>query len=262
MRVFDRVDRKGVEDRELQLSLFSIAINVVLAAGVALLMYPTVSAHPIIFSARTSRIFFFGFCGLCVLLVSYLFDRQIVVRRLRREIVQNQLRFAQMQEQAGRDLLGSMSGLDHFQDRLMMEFKRSVQTEEPLSVLVIRVSPASALAEDRELTAAYGDAAKAITRKLRRQDSLFLFMPGAFGILLPGSKVMDARQTSDRLMEGLSDAAGAVGRFTSEIKIFNYPENIESAHAMELAVRGLLPRDLVSEPMVADALSGSGRHKG
>jgi GGDEF domain-containing protein len=261
MRIFDRVDREGVEHRELQLSLLSIGINVILAAGVALLMYPTISTHPVIFSAQTSRIFFFGFCGLCVLLVSYLFDRQIVVRRLRREIVQNQMRFAQLQEQAGRDLLGSMSGLDHFQDRLVMEFKRSVQTGDSLSVLVVRLSPAAALAEEREVTAAYGDAAKAISRKLRRQDSLFLFMPGAFGILLPGAKVMDARQVSDRLKEGLGDAAGAVGRFTSDIKIFNYPENIESAHELELAIHSLMPRDLVAESVVADSLSFSGRSR-
>jgi hypothetical protein len=86
-------------------------------------------------------------------------------------------------------------------------------------------------------------------------------MPGAFGILLPGAKVMDARQVSDRLKEGLGDAAGAVGRFTSDIKIFNYPENIESAHELELAIHSLMPRDLVAESVVADSLSFSGRSR-
>ena len=64
-----------------------------------------------------------------------------------------------------------------------------------------------------------------------------------------------AREFSARIAEGLSDAAGVIGRFTSDIKTFNYPEHVETAHELELAVRSLLPRDIVSEPAVADAFA-------
>ena len=124
MRVFDQVDPQRVERRELQLTMLSLSVNVILAAGAALLMYPTISAHPVIFGATTSRAMFVGFCALCVLLVGYLFDRQITVRRLRNEIAQQNLKYTQLRLQAGRDLLNSLAGLNHFQDRLVMEFKR------------------------------------------------------------------------------------------------------------------------------------------
>src|SRR5215469_6286476 len=95
MRVFDQVDPQRVERRELQLTMLSLFVNVILAAGAALLMYPTISAHPVIFGATTSRAMFVGFCALCVLPVGYLFDRQIVVRRLHNEIAQQHLKYTQ-----------------------------------------------------------------------------------------------------------------------------------------------------------------------
>ena len=255
MRVFDQVDPQRVEKRELQLTILSLSVNAILAAGAALLMYPTISAHPIIFGELTSRVFFMGFCVLSVLLVGYLFDRQIVVRRLRNEIAQEHLKYSQLRLQAARDVTSTLSGLNHFQDRLAMEFKRAVQTESALSVLVIQLTPSNAVDDPNEVTIAFGDAAKAMMRKLRREDSLFNFSLGAFGILLPGTKVLDAREFSARIAEGLSDAAGVVGRFTSAIKTFNYPEHVETAHELELAVRSLLPRDIVTELSIAESFA-------
>ncbi len=255
MRVFDQVDPQRVEKRELQLTILSLSVNAILAAGAALLMYPTISAHPIIFGELTSRVFFMGFCVLSVLLVGYLFDRQIVVRRLRNEIAQEHLKYSQLRLQAARDVTSTLSGLNHFQDRLAMEFKRAVQTESALSVLVIQLTPSNAVEDPNEVAVAFGDAAKAMMRKLRREDSLFNFSLGAFGILLPGTKVLDAREFSARIAEGLSDAAGVVGRFTSSIKAFNYPEHVETAHELELAVRSLLPRDIVTEPSIAESFA-------
>jgi predicted signal transduction protein with EAL and GGDEF domain len=247
MRVFDQVDPQRVERRELQLTILSLSVNAILAAGAALLMYPTISAHPVIFGAGTSRIFFVGFCILSVLLVGYLFDRQIVVRRLRNEIAQEHLKYSQLRLQAARDLISTLAGLDHFQDRLAMEFKRAAQTRAALSVLVIQLMPANAVEDANEVTVAYGDAAKAMMRKLRREDSLFNFSLGAFGILLPGAKVLDAREFSARIAEGLSDAAGVVGRFTSTVKTLNFPEHVETAQELGQAVRSLLPRTNNSE---------------
>ena len=86
MRVFDRVDSATAEKREFQLGVLSLVCIAVLGAGMALLMYPNVTEHPVYFSERTTKILFFGFCGLCLLLFGYLLNRQLVVRRLRREV--------------------------------------------------------------------------------------------------------------------------------------------------------------------------------
>jgi hypothetical protein len=247
MRVFDQVDPQRIERRELQLTILSLSVNAILAAGAALLMYPTISAHPVIFGETTSRIFFAAFCILSVLLVGYLFDRQILVRRLRNQIAQEHLKYSQLRLQAARDLMSTLSGMDRFQDRMATEFRRATQSGAALSVLIIQLTPANAVEDANEVTVAYGDAAKAMMRKLRREDSIFSFSLGAYGILLPGAKVLDAREYSARIAEGLSDAAGVVGRFTSTIKALNYPEQVETVADLDRAVRSLLPRNIVSE---------------
>jgi GGDEF domain-containing protein len=257
MRFFDRVDSTTIETRELQLTVLSLSIIIVLVVGVAVLMYPTISAHPVVFSERTAKIFFFGFCALSMLLLGYLVERQIVVRRLRREVVQAQVRYSELHRQAGKDLLDTLAGLNPFQDRLVMEFKRAVNCRDTLSIMVVRLAPTAALVNPAEITAALGDAAKALSRKLRREDSLYHFSTGIFGIMLPGVKVQDARIVAGRLAEGLSDAAGAVCRFTHDVKIFNYPQHAATASELEASVRSLLPSELVSEPSLADSFESS-----
>jgi len=253
MRLFDRVDSKSVDKREFHLAVFSLSIITVLVTGIAILMYPTIETHPVIFSARTLKISFFGFCALSLLLLGYLVDRQIVVRRLRREIRQAEARYTELHRQVGKDLLETLAGMNHFQDRLMMEFRRAVNLRDTLSVMVVRLTPTANLINPAEVTAALGDAVKAITRKLRREDSLYHFAEGAFGIMLPGVSVQNARIVAARLAEGLNDVSGAVDRFTHDVKIFNYPQHAATASELENAVRALLPAELVSEPAVAEA---------
>jgi GGDEF domain-containing protein len=253
MRLFDRVDSTSVDKRELQLAAFSLSIITVLVAGIATLMYPSIESHPILFSVRTLKISFFGFCALSLLLLGYLIDRQIVVRRLRRKIRQAELRYTELHRQVGKDLLAALAGMNHFQDRLSMEFRRAVNLRDALSVVVVRLSPNPNVVNSAEVTAALGDAVKAITRKLRREDSLYHFSEGIFGVMLPGVSVQNARIVTARLTESLNDVSGAVDRFTSEVKIFNYPQHAATASELESAVRSLLPAELVSEPSIAAA---------
>jgi len=265
MQLFDRVDRETVEKREYQLTIFSLSVIAVLVAGVAVLMYPTVATHPIIFTEETSRIFFLSFCGLSVLLMGYLIDRQIVVRRLRREIREAQVRYRELRYRTGEDLLGALAGMNHFQDRLVMEFKRAVSMRDTLSVMVILLTPSKDHSDGTEHMPALGDAIKSISRRLRREDSLYYFAANTFGIMLPGLSMQDAGSFASRLGEGLSDVAGATVRFTQEIRIFNYPQHAATAHELEKAVRALLPDDLVTEPSLAEAYesseSGGSGHK-
>jgi hypothetical protein len=104
------------------------------------------------------------------------------------EIAQQHLKYTQLRLQAGRDLLSSLSGLNHFQDRLVMEFKREVQSGAALSVLVIRLTPADSVEDSNEVTVAYGDAAKAMMRSCAARTRVLL-LGRVFGILLPDARV-------------------------------------------------------------------------
>lgn len=246
-----------VERAEFHLTVFSIAIIAIFASAIAVLMYPTILNHPVLFGARTVRVFFIGFCVLCALLVGYLVERQAVVRRLRREIIEGQVRYSNLQRQAGRDMLATLAGLNHFQGRLVMEYKRALNCGNSLTVMVVLVSPVADLPDEGGVTGAVCDAVKAITRKLRREDSLYHFSSGAFGTIMPGITAKEAQVTAARMSEGLIDAAGAVPRFASEIKIFNYPQTAATAHELEQAVRLLLPKELVSDLSISDSFVDS-----
>lgn len=253
MELFDKVDPARIEERGFQLTVFSLSVIAILVAAVCILMYPTVSSRPMIFTERTSKTFFFGFCALSVLLLGYLIDRQIVVRRLRREIRNSEEQYIKLHKRAGQDLLSTISGMNHFQDRLAMEFRRAANSSDTLSVMVVLITPTERLARRAEITSALGDAAKAISRRLRREDSLYHFPQGAFAIVMPGVNAKDEKVMADRLTEGLNDVAGAFARFTYDVKTFNYPQHAATAHELEDAVRSLLPEEITSDMSTAAA---------
>jgi GGDEF domain-containing protein len=256
MRVFDRVDSASVEKREFQLAILSLICIVILSVGMALLMYPAVTEHPVYFSERTTRILFFGFCGLCLLLFGYLLNRQLVVRRLRREVTLARMRYSELRVHASEDLLKTLSGMSRFQDRLMMEFKRSANSDQPLSVVVILLKPGEGITDPTDVTSTLGDAVTAISRKIRGDDSLYHFLGGAFGIILHGKSAQDGRLVAARIADGLSDAAGVAKRFTFEVKVINYPQNVASAYELEAAVTALLPDESCHTPNMEHSHAG------
>jgi hypothetical protein len=79
-------------------------------------------------------------------------------------------------------------------------------------------------------------------RKLRGEDSMYLFSPGVFCIVLPGVTAQNAYLIAGRLTEGLQDASGLYSRFSFRLQVFNYPEHAKSARQMEEAVRPFMPK--------------------
>ena len=237
MRIFDRIDPASLDRREMQLWLLAIATITILATGMALLMYPTVFSEPVVLSGSTLRKVFLGFCGLSVLFVAYLLDRQHVMRQLRKRLSDEEVRNQKLRHQASEDLLETLPKYSHFQDRLPMELRRASRTQGSLSLLIIRIKISSQISGQNEIATAFGDAAKSIVRRLRREDSMYLFAPGIFGVLLPGSTVDAGNRVADRLVDGLRDASGASDRFTSELRVVNYPEHTETSWGMEQALR-------------------------
>lgn len=253
MRIFDRVSPGNLERREVQLSVFVSVTIGVLALGTAVLMYPTVFSHQTS-NDRTLRISFFGFCALCVLLGFYLWDRQATIRRLRRDMAEHRRQMIETRRQASVELLKTMPNFSSFQDRLPMEFRRTATTTEKLSILVITCKFPPNYSSPSETTAALGDAAKVIARKLREEDSIYILAPACFGAVLPGVDMSAAQRVCSRLGEGLADAAGANRRFQFELNVVNYPEHASSAHELQQAVSALVFVDDSLQGM-AEALS-------
>jgi GGDEF domain-containing protein len=243
MRAFDRIDPTMLDRRELHLWLLAITVMLVMAIGMALLMYPTAFSEPVVLTDPTLRKTFFGFCVLSVLLAGYFLDRQLTIRQLRKRLFEEQRRVAKLRHEASAELLESLPGFGHFQDRIAMEFRRASHTQEPLSLLVVQLKPARELSEPVEITSAFGDGAKALVHTLRREDSIYQFRPGVFGILLPGVSATDAYHVLDRIADRLQAASGAGECFSFDARIVNYPEHIATAREMEKAVVSFLPEN-------------------
>jgi len=241
MKASAPMESVDLERREFQLSLFACLAIVILAAGLAVLMYPAVFSNREFSPNRTPQVAFFGFCTLSCLLVAYIVNRQVTIQALRHQITIDRKRASEALKQASADLLETLPNFNKFEDELSMEFRRAAAAKLTLSVLVVTVKLHAAFSEANLGMSVLGDAVKAISRKLREQDSIYFLRAGFFGVILPGVDRLAVQQVSAHLTEGLSDAAGANDRFSFKIDTISYPEQATSAFDLELAVCGLLP---------------------
>lgn len=241
-----------LERREIHLGLFACVAIVVLAAGMALLMYPAVFSNHDPAASRTPKVAYFGFCGLSCLLVAYLVDRQITIQRLRAQMATDRKQASEALRQASADLLTTMPNFTTFEDRLAMEIRRAGVAGLKLSVVAVGISLHPAFTDPGLSMSVLGDAAKAISRRLREEDSIYVLRPGHFGVILPGVDQAAAKRVCARLIEGLSDAAGANSRFSFKVNSISYPEQTSTAHDMELVVCGWLPEDDVQRNALQD----------
>jgi GGDEF domain-containing protein len=253
MWIFDRIDPRNLNRREWELWMLALTVILILAVGMALLMYPTALSNDLIVSGATKRKMFFGFCALSVLLVGYFLDRRIVISHLRRRLAEEHQRFVAMRHEASVDMLATLPGFTLFRDRLAMELRRAASTHLPLSLLVVQLEPSLQLPDKYEVDTAFGDAAKALTRKLRAEDSIYRFRRGVFGVVLPGVGTENAYRIASRFMEGLRDASGASTRFLFDVHVINYPEHADTAREMEEAALSLFPTERLAEQAVEAA---------
>jgi GGDEF domain-containing protein len=248
--LFDKINPEQLDRRELQLTILACCTILILGAGLALLMYPVVFSY----SSVMLRNAFYGFCGLSALLAMYLVDRQITILHLRRQIADAGKRAAETKIEASAELLNAIPNLSSFKDRLAMEYRRAAAADQVLSVLVITVILPEDVSSTPLAISLLSDAAKAISRKLRGQDSLYVLRPHCFGTILPTVSRSVAERISHRVAEGLSDAAGATNRFSYKINIVNWPANAASAHDLQEAVFTLLPSDNSMRSMAEETL--------
>jgi len=244
--ILNREELDKLELRELQLTLLSVAVVVILAGGLAAFMYPLVFVHPE-GNKWTLRAAFFGFCVLVALFVGYLIERQRTVRKLKQHLLAEVERNLALKHQANLDLLGSMPDASQFWDRLTMEFRRARTMQKTLSLVLLKVSTCSGKNPDM---AAVGSAcAKAMSRRLRPTDSIFRLSPDVFGVVLPETDAMNGKRVAVRLQEELQNTRAAFG-VLFELNVYNYPEDVVSAHEMEDLVKSLLPEQQVWDATV------------
>jgi len=243
VQVFDKINQKTLDRRDRQLAILALVMVAILGVGMALLMYPTVFGKAAVLPVAPSQTLFYAFCALCILMVVYLINRMFLVHQLRANLIEEHEQLAQVLRESSAELLGTLMGFSHFQDRLAMDFRRATQINEPLSLLLVRINRSKMFAQGPQAEVALGDAAKVLSRKLRMEDSLYRLSSDVFGIVLPGAADELARQAANRLSEGLADASGASNRFTADIQVVNYPDNANSASEMERRASTLVAAD-------------------
>jgi GGDEF domain-containing protein len=236
---FDRPELDSLERRELQLAILAAVIVLVLAGGVVLLIYPLVFVHAIEANKWSLRVTFIGFCALSLLFVGYLLDQHRTVRRLKQKLLKEHQRNVKLRDQGNVELLHSLPDLNRFQDCVAMEYRRAASSEGALSLLLVKLKLSPGELDSDAGRGALGEAARAISGKLRPTDSVYQFGPGLFGVIFPNTNTANAKQISLRLQEALR-AAGGRGLFTFEVLLYNYPENVTSAHELQQAVSSLL----------------------
>jgi GGDEF domain-containing protein len=238
-----RARQQDVDQREFQLTVFACIAILVLAGGLAVLMYPAVFAIRAASASKTPQVAFVGFCGLACLLVAHIVDRQLTIQRLRLQIEVDRKRAEEGLRQASADLLGAVPNFSTFEDRLSMEFRRAAAAQRALAVFIIVIKLRPAFSESALATCAIGDAAKAVSQKLRDEDSIYVLSRGFLAVILPGVDPSTGLRVSSRFAVGLSNASGPDERFDFEIYAVNYPEHAKSLHDLGEMVCGYLPED-------------------
>jgi GGDEF domain-containing protein len=234
MRIFDSIRLLDLDRRAWQLWALAMVMILILAAGMALLMYSLVVREGITMAGRTTLRIIFGFCLLAVLFVGYLIDRQVVIARLRKELSEEKKRNIELRAQGNKELLATLFGPGQFCGRLALELQRAAKSKLPLAGLTIALEVAPGLADDNDaIYSSFGDAVKSMLHRLRGEDSIYRFTSGVFGILLPGTAPDVARRVATRIADGLSEAMGISKRYSFDIRITSFPDEAKSAAEME-----------------------------
>jgi GGDEF domain-containing protein len=239
MATLNRKELDQLESRQMQLTVLAAVFFFVLAGGLTAFMYPLVFLHPE-GNRWTLRVAFFGFIALTLLFMGYLVDRQRMVGKLKQQLIEELERNVELRLQASTDMLQSMPDLNHFWDRLSMEFRRAMTMEKTLSILLVKAKSAPGAASADQNSPAWGDAAKVMTRKLRPTDSIYRLAGDVFGLVLPETDVANAKVISLRLQTELQSVR-AKHRCAFEIAVHNYPQHVKSAHELQDIVKSMLP---------------------
>ena len=232
MQVFDRIRLKDVDRRDWQLWVLTLAMILILAGGLALLMYSLVPPNNVLLNEQTMLMCVFGFCILNLLFVGYLIDRHRVIARLRRELNEERSYNLHLRNRGSQEVLQTLLGPGQFHERLALELEHATRAGLPLSALTVSLEAHDrAVAPESYLT--FGEAAKEMLFKLRPEDSIYQFSPGVFRILLPRTASPDAQRVAVRVAGSLVDVMGPSRRYSFDVRVTSFPEHARTAREMD-----------------------------
>ena len=241
MTIFDRIRLQDIDRRNWQLWVLAIVMILILASGLALHMYTLASTPGYSLSQRSVLKGMIGFCGLAILFVGYLIDRQAVIAHLRNELENEKTLNMERRTRGNKELIQTLFGPGQFCERLALELQRAANSDLPLSGLTISLEVSSDLSDIEEIYSALGEAVKAMMNRLRGEDSIYQLTSGVFGILLPRTGADLARGVAVRVADALNEAMGMSKRYSFDIHISNFPDQAKNAPEMEELMRA--PRD-------------------
>ena len=244
MHIFDEIQPQQLERRQFHLTVLSSLAIVVLATGVALFMYPTIFSKTILLTSGSLRFAFYGFCLLSALLVGYLWDRQLTIRRLTEQVRAEQRRNRELRLKASSDLLNMIPGMRGFKEHLFAQSQVAGGNAAAFSVAVVRLYLSGTVTQKIEEQMALADAAQVIHRRLRTEDSIWTLGRGVYGIILSAKDAAAAKQFTSSVELGLQDAAGVTNRFSADSQFLTFAGRSRSPYELEQAVNALLPREL------------------
>jgi GGDEF domain-containing protein len=233
VQVFDHIDPRKLERRDAELWIMAITMIGILAGGMALLMYFSSLWGPVLPKGVSLRVIILSFCVLSLLLVAYLIERQLTVRRLRHQLREERTRTARLLGQASADLLETLPDIEQFRTRLKLEFSNAETFQQPLSLVLTYLHPSRQVLDSDETSTVIADAIKATVRMLHGEDIVYLLARGVFGIILPGMLEEDADSVAERVRERLLEASGANTRFAYNVHVINYPRQVASIREID-----------------------------
>ncbi len=249
MHIFDEIQPQQLDRRQLQLTVLYRLTIAFIATGVEMLIYPWIFSRDILLSSRSLQFAFYGFCLLSVLLVGYLWDRQLTIRRLNEQVRAEQKRNRELRMKASSDVLNMIPGMRGFKEHLSIQSQvANAKVGATFSIAVVRLYLSGTISQKLEEQIAFADAAQVIHRRLGNEDSIWTLGRGVYGIILSGTDVAAAKQFATSVELGLQDAAGVNSRFTADVQPLTFTGRARSVYELEQAVNALLPRDLTAIP--------------
>src|SRR5260370_30143974 len=106
--------------------------------------------------------------------------------------------------------------------------------------LVLGKAKLAAPAAGTDNPSALGDAAKAMSRKLRPTDSIYRLAPEFFGLVLPQNDTLNAKRIAVGLQEEMQSVRSKHGA-TFETSVHNYTDDLQNSHELGDIVKIIVP---------------------
>ena len=186
---------EGLERQDWHLWILAIPLMLFLGINLLSFMFPNVFWSRGEMALSTPQRAFFGFCVLLALALVYMLQRQATIRRLKRDLCKARSVAVEAEEAAILQAFASLPEVSQFRDLLAMEFRRAMQSNVRLAVVLLDVPNASRVT--------LGGIANFLRNLLRQGEKLYRVSGSAFGLILPGMQPKDAAafaaQSEDRL---------------------------------------------------------------